>query len=341
MATRMPTIPKKELLLHVINNIKDSGWDVQLVNSINDYPLRAILTKGEEREEVVIYIWNISHGGKTRSSEEYRIQIKGIEPPLLVGEDFKTLLLGWYNQGKVFAAFDSVKHMNFGRSPSLQVTKSKLQEAFDHGIAFQEKKTKNGREIVVTFAPNFIMDYIKDIYPQYHTGAKEEISNIETEVLLKNPLDIKIPVDELNKLPSPRKKIVTTINKKVRERRFQVYIRRLYLGKCAVCGIQANLTEAAHIIAVKEDGTDEIANGILLCSNHHKAYDFGLLAIDSDYKILVNKNIVGQLRKIKQDGKLTEFLKGSRIGEKIFLPDKSKFHPKKEYLSENCKSKGI
>jgi hypothetical protein len=39
------------------------------------------------------------------------------------------------------------------------------------------------------------------------------------------------------------------------------------------------MLEAAHIITDEENRTDDPRNGIVLCSNHHRAFDGGLLRI--------------------------------------------------------------
>lgn len=340
---RNPTISKiyskKELHELIINSVRDAGWNISLLSNLEQSPLRLLLANGSKQEEIAVYIWNISHGGKTRSPDEYRIQLKG-QSSLVIGNTFKTLLLGWYQQERVFAGFNAFKHKDFGKSPSIQVKKDILHEAVKHGIAFQSKTTAKGQDIVVTFQPNYIMDYVEDIYPQYHANGLINISDVEASVVEK-PLDILIPDEELNKVPIERRTVLSTINKKVREERFQRYVRSMYKGKCAICSLQAKLTEAAHIIPVKDNGTDELTNGVLLCRNHHKAFDMGLLAINSSYVIVLNQNYEKYLIESHQDTKLKEFIANSRIGQIIYLPEDKRFYPKKEYLNTNCKLKGV
>ena len=57
-----------------------------------------------------------------------------------------------------------------------------------------------------------------------------------------------------------------------------------------MCGIQLELIEAAHIVPHShEKGTDEIENGICLCSLHHSAYDKSIIYFDENFKIKLNE----------------------------------------------------
>ncbi len=343
---RVSTIPNrltKEELFNVFKNtLESTNTNVFLKGSANTYPIE-LVTSNDTTEEIVLYISNISHGGKTRNINEYRIQIAGT-PPLRISDKFKTLLLGWYDELKVFAAFDARHHQNFGRSPSIQVTKEKLQEGHDKGIAFQIKrtsKTSTGEDTVIVFSPNYIINYIEELYPRYHIHTGQGLSKGEEKLLDNKPLDAEITEKDLEKLSKPRRMAIIILNKKLRESKFREAIFQIYKGKCAICNLQLRLTEAAHIIGVGEMGSDEITNGVLLCRNHHKAYDAGILAINEEYKIVYNVNILSKLKTIGLGGESDKFLKEARIGEKINLPDDKKFCPNKDYLKENCKLKGI
>lgn len=81
-----------------------------------------------------------------------------------------------------------------------------------------------------------------------------------------------------------------------RSKRYNVnkkMIHKLYGYKCAICGWQispdlitdtkghyqhSHGNEMHHIIPVAEGGTEEIENIILLCPNHHKMADKGVLS---------------------------------------------------------------
>jgi hypothetical protein len=62
-----------------------------------------------------------------------------------------------------------------------------------------------------------------------------------------------------------------------------------YGSKCAVCSIKIdNLLSASHIIPVGEKGgSDDVRNGLILCHNHHRAFDDFLFSIDPKTNRLV------------------------------------------------------
>lgn len=80
----------------------------------------------------------------------------------------------------------------------------------------------------------------------------------------------------------------------IRERSFQVALRRAYHDRCSLCELgyvyrgQPIGVEGAHIIPVSDHGTSkDVRNGILLCRNHHSLFDSQLWAFDEDYRVLV------------------------------------------------------
>lgn len=337
---RVSTIKRltKDALLDIfIKSLEHIGSDVS-IKSNSIYPVELCITTNYESEKIILYIMNISHGGKTRSENEYRIQISG-KPPLETSEEAKTLLIGWYEELKVFAAFDAEHHKNFGKSPSLQVVKEKLQEGHDKGIAFQIKRTPKGDDVVIVFSPMFILNYIDELYQRYHAHSKQSMSQEEESLLKKEPLNAKISKEELDKLSRERRTALIVLNKKLRESKFREIIFRIYNGKCALCNLQLRLTEAAHIIPVNDDGLDEITNGILLCRNHHKAYDSGLLGINKEYKVIINRKAINKLKDAGLGGQADKFVK--EINEKINLPDNPEYYPNRENLEKNCKLRGI
>ena len=71
-----------------------------------------------------------------------------------------------------------------------------------------------------------------------------------------------------------RKKAVQT--KKRSQAAFRAtVIRRYGEQRCALCDAPSEVIEAAHIVPVSDDGSDDGGNGLLLCRNHHALFDMG------------------------------------------------------------------
>jgi putative restriction endonuclease len=344
VTTALRILSRRELVETVLSAIKDSGWNYNLPYDEDfSFPVKISITDGIETQLIAIYIWNVSHGGKTRSKEEYRIQIKG-EPPLQTGNDYKTLLLGWFEQDQIFAAYDAFKHRNYsGRSPSIQVPRQTLDAAVTHPFAFHTKQlTNDGKEVVVAFSKPFFIEYLNFVYPQYHAHFAQGISSEEAEIIENNYLDEEIPGSVIEELTEERQTAIVTMQKRFRERRFQRDVWFAYNhGQCAICGLQGGLTEAAHIIPVTGAGNNLIANGIQLCRNHHKAFANGIIAVSPNYTILLNYELVNKLRSAGQGNELQAFIDGSRIRQRILLPSDISCYPNTVYLAHNCRLKGI
>jgi len=65
------------------------------------------------------------------------------------------------------------------------------------------------------------------------------------------------------------------------QQRFKFRVLQRYGPKCAVCGLdELKLLDAAHIRPKQDNGSDDPRNGIVLCANHHRAFDAGLFRIE-------------------------------------------------------------
>lgn len=76
----------------------------------------------------------------------------------------------------------------------------------------------------------------------------------------------------------------------VKRRNHQQQFRNLLLAayepKCVVCGFdQVEILEAAHLIPDSQGGPSTVANGRLMCPNHHRAHDAGLFQLQGDLTI--------------------------------------------------------
>jgi len=87
------------------------------------------------------------------------------------------------------------------------------------------------------------------------------------------------PFVAFDKKPRKRVELLT----RERDPRFAFKAKKRSGSACAVCRIRVSgLIDAAHVIPVKDAGSNHPANGLPLCPTHHRAFDSGLFWIDPD-----------------------------------------------------------
>jgi putative restriction endonuclease len=73
-----------------------------------------------------------------------------------------------------------------------------------------------------------------------------------------------------------------------------------YEYRCAFCGYDGQLDgsvvalDAAHVRWWTHGGPNEVANGLCLCSIHHKLFDKGVLGITDQHRVTVSVHFVGR-----------------------------------------------
>lgn len=86
---------------------------------------------------------------------------------------------------------------------------------------------------------------------------------------------------------------------KSRDPRFRQQVLRAYNYQCAVCGFNLRHddisvgVEAAHIKWKQFGGPCTVANGLALCSIHHRAFDTGSIGLDENMRIVVSAGVNG------------------------------------------------
>ena len=93
-----------------------------------------------------------------------------------------------------------------------------------------------------------------------------------------------------------------------------------------------SMVDGCHIIPFSESYNDTISNGITLCPNLHRAFDRGLISIDNNYRVIINKNF----KESKTPYGLKQF-----DGLQILLPDNENHHPSLESLNHHHKRFGF
>ena len=115
-----------------------------------------------------------------------------------------------------------------------------------------------------------------------------------------------------------------------RDRNFRDEVLNAYGWKCSICEFDMGVggkpfgLDAAHIHWWCENGPDEVTNGLALCANHHRAFDFGAFTVSEDHIVLVSGKLHG--------GLLFQQYMGNHNGSAIRLPHSSSMYPSEKRL---------
>lgn len=121
---------------------------------------------------------------------------------------------------------------------------------------------------------------------------------------------------------------IRTVKTRVNQNVFRKIILKTYANQCAISGI--NLPElliAGHIIpwAVNEHERLNPENGICLSHLHDRAYETGLIYIDTNYKLLIS-------RRLKAESSQDFFQRFFGKFEHQVIRVPNTYQPKKEFL---------
>jgi len=306
----------RALLDLLIRSIEESGWQMLVADPVKPFEFR--IFRGEIRGPVLrVYIWNCTHGGgSARAEDEYRIQITGVVPREHGGEI--TLLLGWHSGYEVFAAWDIGHHAGQdSSSPSAQIREEVLKQA--HTKRFAVGTRANG-EIVVAFRPEFLVDYAMAAHSLHRIGEVSGDFDLLNKVEELEQGDIEAIEN------SERRKVVATIVRRYRLADFRKRVLGAYNYGCAMCGVQLDLIDAAHILPVAVDeSTDHTNNGVALCKLHHAAFDRKLVSFDEDYRIEVSDTELKRLSDSRRGSGKDEFRE--MLKDALILPNDRRDYP--------------
>jgi putative restriction endonuclease len=96
---------------------------------------------------------------------------------------------------------------------------------------------------------------------------------------------------------------------------FAEEVLRAYSYRCAMCGFDGRLgrnpvaIEAAHVRWHSQDGPDELANAIALCSLHHALFDYGVLGLSPELRVTISPLYVAT----SQAGRAVDTLTGQPL----------------------------
>lgn len=120
--------------------LRARGWVVDLGEPVSQSggpnPTRVDLRHAQDRRQLLIYSWFVTHEGKGRKGGNYRIQTtRTHDGPLMMESGRVTVGIGWDRQRGVLAAFDGWTKRETGSSSSVHIKRSLLDAAVDEGWA--------------------------------------------------------------------------------------------------------------------------------------------------------------------------------------------------------------
>lgn len=135
--------------------------------------------------------------------------------------------------------------------------------------------------------------------------------NFEAERLPRAARDIEEYVER------ERRRIAST--RLSRDAKFAPRVKEQYAYSCAVCGVQLEIVEAAHIIPANDArSSDDIWNGLALCPNHHTLFDARRFVVEPNLVVRIDHEAVTFLEECGQSSGIELLI--DYDGRKIMTP---------------------
>lgn len=175
----------------------------------------------------------------------------------------------------------------------------------------------NNRQIIRQFILDNFFSGLKEDFLKGKKSSSSYLKSIDSYVLNEIPAVQRLRVAEEEMIY-------------VRNGAFKKWIPKIYQNTCAISRMKLvstfgySLIDACHIRPFSDNQDDKVTNGIALCPNLHRAFDRGLIGIDSDYKVLVSDQIF--------EDKTHPYGLEKLRGLKILLPKEKHLRPNMENL---------
>lgn len=334
----MAAIHQSQMINILLDAIQSSGGSAIFLGG-RSKPYKFIVQFQNNRFELWVYIWTVTHGGGQRSSKEFRIQMTSVDSPLAINPNGYTVLMGYSLELSMFAGFSLDKHRIFTvGSPSIQINLNALDTGLQNGFGFS---TKDNNEIAIGVRPDLFIQYCLNAQVLHATGNIEILPILTNSI--ENNTNEKILTEiehNIETLPLERKLIIQKIQRLSRESKFRKIVISAYDNRCAISRMQLKLLDAAHILPVISNiSTDHVTNGLALNPTLHRAYDNSLIYIDENFEMQINPNKKQELYNINQlDG--IDYLE-QFAGRVIYLPQDENQRPNIDNIIKANKYRNI
>lgn len=285
---------------------------------------------------VTVFIGNL-HSTRRTDPDEYRIQCPGNLPATLDNNKLRgdrVCILGFSQDTHAFSAWDPDRFLarnSRAQRFSVYTRLSRMREAAVRGLAMY---TDTDGQIVISIRPDLIGLYVENvtIFHQVHARTLQRISETYDKAQSGQPPPQPIMVN--------RKRIQVTSTVYPRSPQFRQAVLGAYAHRCAMCGIQLDLVDAAHIVPhAHPQGLDMVSNGLALCALHHRSFDTGLLYVRDDYSIHLNLARARHLRIMGRADGVNRFAR--QIRSNLLLPAEDEWLPAPDNLTLGNSLRGV
>ena len=320
----MANLNSRDLLHALLDACRRYTDDVLFIDGTNPYGFLV------NQRKVRVFVGNVHW--TNRDSDEYRIQCSGDLPTILraSAEQGETVIvLGYYSPADVFCAWDPDRMLARLREVqrfSIYTRLSLIERAQREGISSYIDSTN---QVILMYRSEFMGLYIENAV-LLHGANQQDLTMIASAYRSTSNQDFSVG----------RQRIHVTRNQYERSPQFRSSVLGAYSHKCAMCGIQLGLIDAAHIVPhAHPNGSDSITNGVALCALHHRSFDAGLLFIDIEYSIKMNDVKIEYLEKTGRSAGIGRFRRG--LNSDLLLPADPQLHPAVSNLVLGNRLRGI
>ena len=297
----MPNLTPSELFHVLVDAFRKYTESTLFIEGSNPYRFSL------NGKHVSVFIGNI-HGAGRSDDDEFRIQCPGDLPSRFGARQTAgdiVVVLGFHPVLNVFSAWDPARLLvrnPIARRFSMYTRLSKIQEASSVGASTY---VDSNQQNILSFRSEFLGLYVENSRT-IHGINDVRFKSIAQKYGATQPGQKPVRLGTVK-----GQRITATHTQYVRSPQFRTSVLEAYSYRCAMCGVQLDLIEAAHVVPhAHPKGLDVVTNGIALCSLHHRSFDTSLLYVDPTYGIRVNPGRVGYLRKLNRAGGLKNYTKG-------------------------------
>lgn len=239
----------------------------------------------------------------------------------------------WHLKGEGFwhlipkRGFEAAFHLKKSVSSLGELNSAVLFAKLDNEL-FELMRNEKNNSIMQQFLLDTYFPGNKIDFNDSRVGQQNLFDEIEAKILHEDP---EVYGKEIEILLSEKNEEEIYIRGSI----FKREISKIYNNTCCISGMKVDATinvsmvDACHIIQWTESHDDTITNGIALCPNLHRAFDRGLIAIDSNYKVVVSS----VFREDESIYSIRNF-----EGKQILLPKQSEYFPLKKNFESHMKN---